>query len=55
MWILLGIALLAAWIALKAVWNAAGFGVHVLLAAAVAAVVVHFVRAGVGRRGPPAP
>ena len=44
MWIALGLLLLVAWIALKVVWHVATFGVHVLLAAAVIAVIVHVVQ-----------
>lgn len=48
MWIVLGILFLVGWLLLKLVWNVAAFGVHVLLAVAVVALIVHFWRA---RRG----
>ena len=48
MLIALGILLLVAWVALKVVWHVATFGVHLLLAAAVVMVILHFVR-GRGR------
>lgn len=48
MWIILGLLLLMGWLGLKLIWNVASFGVHVLLLAAVIAVVVHFVRSRVG-------
>ena len=35
---------------LKLVWNVAAFGVHLLLIAAVIALVVHFVRGRAGKR-----
>jgi type IV secretory pathway TrbD component len=50
MWILLGILLVAGWLVLKLVWNVAAFGVHLLLVAAVIALVVHFVRGRFGGR-----
>ncbi len=50
MWIILGILLLMGWLGLKLVWNVASFGVHLLLIAAVIAVVVHFLRGRVGSR-----
>ena len=50
MWIILGILLLMGWLGLKLVWNVASFGVHLLLIAAVIAVVVHFLRSRVGGR-----
>lgn len=43
MWIVLGILFVVGWLVLKLVWNIAAFGVHLLLAAAVIAVAVHFV------------
>ncbi|HEU5057149.1 MAG TPA: hypothetical protein VFU21_11515 [Kofleriaceae bacterium] len=43
MWIILGVLLLVGWLLLKLVWNVAAFGVHFLLAAALVAVIVHFV------------
>lgn len=49
MLIALGILLLVGWIALKVVWNVASFGVHLLLIAAVAAVIFHFVRGFAGK------
>jgi hypothetical protein len=55
MWILLGIILVAGWLALKLIWNVAAFGVHLLLAAAVIALIVHIVVRARGRgRGSPA-
>lgn len=48
MWIILGVLFLVGWLLLKLVWNVAAFGVHFLLAAALIAVIVHFVA---GRRG----
>ncbi len=45
MWIVIGILFLVGWLLLKLVWNVAAFGVHLLLAFAVIAVIVHFVRA----------
>lgn len=50
MWILLGIVLVVGWLMLKLVWNVAAFGVHLLLIAAVIALVVHFVRGRAGKR-----
>lgn len=44
MLIVLGVLFLVAWLLLKLVWNVAAFGVHLLLAAAVIAIIVHFVR-----------
>jgi hypothetical protein len=52
MLIVLGIIFLVGWLLLKLVWNVAAFGVHLLLAAAVIAVVVHFVRGHLGRGQP---
>ena len=48
MWIVIGILFLVGWLLLKLVWNVAAFGVHLLLAFAVIAVIVHFVRAARG-------
>ncbi len=48
MWILLGILLVAGWLTLKLVWHVAAFGVHLLLVAAVIAIVVHFLRGRFG-------
>lgn len=48
MLIALGILLVVGWLLLKLVWNVAAFGIHVLLIAAVVAVIVHFVRARSG-------
>ena len=48
MWIILGILFVVGWLLLKLVWNVAAFGVHLLLAAAVVVLIVHFVA---GRRG----
>ena len=50
MWIIIGLALAAVWLALNVVWDVASFAVHVLLALAVLAIVVHFVRGHFGRR-----
>jgi hypothetical protein len=44
----LGILFVVIWLMLKLVWNVAAFGVHFLLAAALIAIVVHFVRRGGG-------
>ena len=55
MWILLGIILVVGWLLLKLVWNVAAFGVHLLLIAAVAALVFHFVRGRFGGRGSSTP
>jgi len=49
MWILLGILFLVGWLLLKLVWNVATFGLHILLVAAVIAVIVHFVRGRMGK------
>lgn len=49
MLIALGIALLIGWILLKVVWHVASFGVHLLLIAAVIAVIFHFVRGFAGK------
>ncbi len=40
----LGILFVVIWLLLKLVWNVAAFGVHFLLAAALIAIIVHFVR-----------
>jgi hypothetical protein len=50
MWIVLGILFVVGWLLLKLVWNVAAFGVHLLLVAAVIAIVVHVVRRLAGRR-----
>jgi hypothetical protein len=50
MWILLGIVFVVGWLMLKLVWNVAAFGVHILLAAAAIALVLHFVRGRSGGR-----
>lgn len=50
MWIALGILFVVGWLLLKLVVGVASFAVHFLLAAAVAAVVVHFVRGHFGHR-----
>jgi hypothetical protein len=50
MWIVLGILLVVGWLLLKLVWNVAAFGVHLLLVAAVIALVVHLVRGRLGGR-----
>jgi predicted lipid-binding transport protein (Tim44 family) len=50
MWIAVGIALLVGWILLKLIWGVASFAVHLLLIAAVVAVIVHVVRMVMGRR-----
>lgn len=50
MWIAVGIFFVVGWLLLKLVWNVASFAVHFLLAAALLAVVVHFVRGYFGRR-----
>ncbi len=47
----LGILLLVIWLLTKFVWNIASVGVHVLLVAAVIAMIFHFVKGGIGRRG----
>jgi hypothetical protein len=44
MWIALGLVVLLLWLGLKVVWNVASFGVHLLLIAAAAFVVIHFLR-----------
>lgn len=46
----LGILLVVGWILLKVFAGVVSFAVHALLVAAVAAVVVHFVRGRTGRR-----
>jgi hypothetical protein len=40
----LGILFVVVWVLLKLVWNVAAFGIHFLLAAALIAVIIHFVR-----------
>ena len=50
MWIALGIVVLLLWLGLKLVWNVASFGVHLLLIAAAAFVVIHFLRGRFGGR-----
>jgi hypothetical protein len=45
MLLILGILFVVGWLLLKLVWNVAAFGVHFLLAAAVIAIIIHFVRA----------
>lgn len=54
MWIFLAIGLLAVWLGLKLVWGVASLAIHVLLAAAVIALIWHFVHKRVGRRDAPA-
>ncbi len=51
MWIVIGAILVIGWLMLKLVWGVASLAVHVLLAAAAVALVVHFVRGRFGRRG----
>ncbi len=51
MWIALGILFVVGWLLLKLVVGVASFAVHALLAAAVIAIVVHFVRGHAGPRG----
>lgn len=46
----MGILFVVGWLLLKLVVGVASFAVHFLLAAAVAAVVVHFVRGHFGHR-----
>ncbi len=48
MWILVAIAMFVGWLLLKLVWGVASFAVHLLLIAAVIAIVVHFVTRGLG-------
>jgi hypothetical protein len=50
MWIALAVILFVGWLMLKLVWGVASLAVHVLLAAAVIALAVHFVRGHFGRR-----
>ena len=50
MWIALGILLVVGWFLLELVVGVASFAVHFLLAAAVVAVVLHFVRGRLGHR-----
>jgi hypothetical protein len=45
----LGILLLVVWLLAKFMWNVASVGVHVLLVAAVVAMIFHFVKGGFGR------
>ena len=52
MMIALGILFLVGWLMLKLVWGVASFGVHLLLVAAVVAMIFHFVR---GRGGAATP
>ena len=49
MWIVLGLLLFVGWVMLKLVAHVASFSVHLLLAAAVIALVVHFVRGHTAR------
>jgi hypothetical protein len=42
MWIVLAILLAVGWVLLKLVWGVASVAVHVLLGAAVLALVAHF-------------
>jgi hypothetical protein len=51
MLIALGILLLVGWVALKLIVGVTSVAVHLLLAAAVIAVVAHFLRGGFSRRG----
>jgi len=51
MWIGLGIILVVLWLLSKLVWGVASMGVHLLLVVGVIAVIAHFVRGGIGRRG----
>jgi hypothetical protein len=44
MWIVLGILLFVGWLLAKTVWHVATFGVHLLLLAAIVAIIVHFIR-----------
>jgi len=48
MWIALGIILFIGWLLLKVVWNVASFAIYLLLAAAVIAFIIHFVRGHFG-------
>ena len=50
MLLILAIALLVTWVALKVAWGVASFGIHVLLGLAVLAVIAHFVRGHFGGR-----
>jgi hypothetical protein len=50
MFIILAIILAAAWLFGFTVYHVASTGIHLLLLLAVVSVVVHFIRAGVGRR-----
>ncbi len=47
----LGILLLVFWLLAKFVWNVASMGIHILLVVGVIAMIVHFVKGGMGRRG----
>ena len=49
MWIALGILLLGVWVVAKFVAGVASMAIHVALVVGVIALVVHFVRRGVGR------
>ena len=53
MWIPIAIAFLIGWLLLKLVWGIASLTVHLLLAAAVIALVVHFVQKRFGHRDAP--
>lgn len=44
MWIVLALLFVAGWLALEVVWGVASFAIHFLLVAAIAAVVLHFLR-----------
>ena len=50
MFIILAIILAAAWLFGFTVYHVASAGIHLLLLLAIASVVVHVIRAGVGRR-----
>lgn len=50
MWIVLGALLVVGWLLLKLVVGIASFAVHFLLAAAIGAIVAHFVRGHFGHR-----
>ncbi|HEY4058763.1 MAG TPA: hypothetical protein VGM39_19250 [Kofleriaceae bacterium] len=49
MMVILGILFLVAWLMAKFVWGVASMGIHLLLLAAIVAVVFHFVRSGAPR------
>lgn len=51
MFIVLGILFVIGWLMLKVVWGVASLAVHLLLAAAVIAIIIHFVRARSGSSG----